>query len=199
MSAIFSLNAASVENDQNSFIYYKQKTESALQDMEREFRLNNAVTDSTISNIRTLVQEAYLRLPDTGDVGSKNEWLKKAADLYLELAAKNKNSTTHVQNAATQVAAFISQALISEIVGSIDANPTSWNAPLTSSFLASAKDPSWINIPDNNYTWWMKEAGGYRRELWRGPSFTYTFQKNEIIKCFLMLYQKVEIKKESLM
>lgn len=73
MSAIFSLNAASVENDQNSFIYYKQKTESALQDMEREFRLNNAVTDSTISNIRTLVQEAYLRLPDTGDVGSKNE------------------------------------------------------------------------------------------------------------------------------
>ena len=147
--------AASIENDANSFIYYKQKITSALQDMEREFRVNNTITDSTISNMRSLIQEAYVRLPDSGDMGTKNEWLKKAADLYLDLAAKNKSSSTHVQNAATQVSAFIGQAVIAEIVASIEANPSSGNAPLTTSFLASAKDPSGINIPDNNYTLWM--------------------------------------------
>ena len=65
--------AASIENDANSFIYYKQKITSALQDMEREFRVNNTITDSTISNMRSLIQEAYVRLPDSGDMGTKNE------------------------------------------------------------------------------------------------------------------------------
>ncbi len=184
-SIISQTTAASVENDPNSFIYYKQKIGSALQDMEREFRVNNATTDSTLSNVRSLVQEAYLRLPDSWESGTKNEWLKKAADLYLDLAAKNKSSSTHVQNAATQVAAFISEAVISEIVASIEANPSSGNAPLTTSFLATAKDPSGINIPDNNYTWWMKESWGARRELWRTPSFTYTFSKEWNYQVFL--------------
>lgn len=186
LSAIISqTTAASVENDPNSYIYYKQKIGSALQDMEREFRVNNTISDSALSNVRNLVNEAYLRLPDSGEAGTKNEWLKKAADLYIDLAAKNKNSSTHVQNAAAQVAAFVGQATISEIVASIDANPTSGNAPLTSSFLASGKDPSGINIPDNNFTWWMKESGWARRELWRGPSFTYTFSKEWNYQVFL--------------
>lgn len=65
--------AASIENDANSFVYYKQKISSTLQDIEREFRVNNTITDSTISNVRSLIQEAYLRLPDSGDNGAKNE------------------------------------------------------------------------------------------------------------------------------
>lgn len=72
-SIISQTTAASIENDANSFIYYKQKIGSALQDMEREFRVNNAITDSTLSNVRNLIQEAYLRLPDSGDRGLKNE------------------------------------------------------------------------------------------------------------------------------
>jgi hypothetical protein len=59
------VRAASVENDPNTFVYYKQKIQSSLQDLEREFRLNNASTDATISNVRNLLQEAYIRLPDS--------------------------------------------------------------------------------------------------------------------------------------
>lgn len=135
--------------------------------MEREFRVNNTLSDATISNIRNLVQEAYIRLPDSGDAATKNDSLKKSTDLYLDLAAKNKNSSTHASNAASQVARFLTDASIAQISGSINANPSNGNAPLTSSFLATAKDPSGINIPDNNYIWWMREAGGYRRELGR--------------------------------
>jgi PKD repeat protein len=189
------VRAAYVDNDANSFIYYKSKIQSSLQDLEREYRLNNSVTDSTLSNIKNLVQESYQRLPDGGDTGAKNEWLKKSADLYLDLALKNKASSIHIQNAAAQVSSFVSEAQISEMVASIDANPTSGNAPLVSSFSAKAKDPSGINIPDKNYTWWMKEAGWYRRELWKGSSFTYTFAKEWNYQIFLDVISESRNKK----
>lgn len=83
--------------------------------MEREFRVNNVITDATLSNVRSLVQEAYNRLPDTGEIASKNDGLKKAVDLYLDLAAKNKTSTTNVQNAISQGTSFLSDATISGI------------------------------------------------------------------------------------
>lgn len=118
--------------------------------------MNNTVTDASLNNIRGLVQEAYIRLPDSGDKASENESLKKNADLYLDLAVKNKSSSTHVSNAASQVTRFKDNASIEKIVGSIAANPTSGNAPFTSSFLATAKDPSGVNIPDRNFIWWMK-------------------------------------------
>jgi hypothetical protein len=153
------VDAAYVESDSDSFIGYKRKIESALQDMEREFRVNNSNSDATISNLRALIQEAYIRLPDTGDAAGKNEGLKKSTDLYLDLAQKNKNSSTHAQNAASQIARFLADAQIGQITGSINANPASGNAPLTSSFIATAKDPSGINVPDRNYIWWMRESG----------------------------------------
>lgn len=189
------VDAAYVESDSDSFAGYKRKIESALQDMEREFRVNNTTSDATLSNLRALIQEAYIRLPDSGESATKNDSLKKSTDLYLDLAAKNKTSSTHAQNAASQIARFISDAQIAQITGSISANPANGNAPLTSSFLATAKDPSGINIPDGNYIWWMREAGGYRRELGRSPSLTYTFSKEWNYQVFLDIVSESRNKK----
>lgn len=109
------VNAAYIESDGDSFSGYKRKIESALQDMEREFRVNNTTSDATLSNLRNLIQEAYIRLPDSGESATKNDSLKKSTDLYLDLAAKNKTSSTHAQNAASQIARFISDAQIAQI------------------------------------------------------------------------------------
>lgn len=84
------------ESDADTYATYKQKLEGALQDMERNFRVNGTVTDTDISNVRNLVTEAYNRLPDTPDVASKNETMRKSVELYLDLAMKNKGSQTHV-------------------------------------------------------------------------------------------------------
>jgi hypothetical protein len=67
------VGAAPMESDANTFVYYKSKIQSSLQDLEREFRLNNVATDGTLANVKNLVQEAYIRLPDSGEVGTKNE------------------------------------------------------------------------------------------------------------------------------
>jgi PKD repeat protein len=110
--------------------------------MEREFRVNNSVSDAMISNIRSNVQEAYRRLPDRGVYANANSSIEKSVELYLDLAQKNKSSQTHVSNAATQTSRFLNEAKIEQITGSISANPISGNAPLTTSFFATAKDPS---------------------------------------------------------
>jgi hypothetical protein len=95
-----------------------------------------------INNIRSNVQEAYYRLPDRGEFANDNASIEKSVELYLDLAQKNKSSQTHVSNAATQTARFLSEAKVQQITGNISASPTSGNAPLTSSFFATAKDPS---------------------------------------------------------
>lgn len=163
--SIGEVSAVYTESSDDTYGFYKKKLESALQDMERDFKVNGSITDGNISSVRSLINEAYIRLPDTPDDASKNENMKKSVDLYLDLAAKNKSSQTQVSNAIQQAGRFITEASIGQIAGSISANPAEGNAPLTTSFLASAKDPSGVNIIDSNYIWWTRENGGYRKEL----------------------------------
>jgi PKD repeat protein len=177
--------AVYTESTSDTFLYYKEKLQSAIQDIEYEFRVNNAITDGTITNVRNLVNEAYQRLPDDGESGTKNTSIKKSVDLYLDLAQKSKSNQTHVVNAAQQVNRFINEVNIQKIEWAISANPATGNAPLTTSFAATAKDPSWVNIPDSNYIWWSRERGGSRREIGRGPSLTYTFSKEWSYQVFL--------------
>ncbi len=146
--------------------------------MESELRVQGSVSQSTIQNVRNLVNEAYIRLPDTPEYASKNESAKRAIDMYLDLASKKPGSQVDIANAITNVSKFISEAKIGQITGSISATPSSGNAPLTVSFSAKdIKDPSGVTPGDNNYVWWFRENGGSRRELGRSPSLTQTFYK----------------------
>ena len=162
------VQAAYTESNTDTFAVYKKNLESALQDLERNFRVNGSVSSSDISNVRNLVNEAYIRLPDNNpDDASRNDTMKKSVDLYLDLADRNRSSQTQVGNAIQQASRFLSEARIDQVSASISATPTEGNAPLTTSFLANAKDPSGVNISDGNYIWWVRENGGYRRELGR--------------------------------
>lgn len=115
MNSRYDAAAAYTESDSDTFATYKTKIESALQDLERDFRVNGTVTDSAISSLRSLVQEAYIRLPDTPSEAAKNNTMKKGVDLYLDLAAKNKSSQTHVSNVISQIGSFIGEATIKQI------------------------------------------------------------------------------------
>jgi hypothetical protein len=77
MTPLISHAAVYADSDSDSFTFYKQRIESTLMDIESEFRLKNQVSGSSLSNIKNLVQEAYVRLPDTGEEAVKNEGLKK--------------------------------------------------------------------------------------------------------------------------
>lgn len=174
------------ESQGDTFNIYKDKLQSGIENMESELRVQWSVSQSTIQNVRNLVNEAYIRLPDTPEYSSKNDSAKRAVDMYLDLASKNPNSQTHISNAITNVSKFISEAKIGQITGTITASPSGGNAPLTVSFSATnVKDPSGVTPSDNSYIWWFRENGGGRRELGRGPSLTQTFYKEWSYQVFL--------------
>lgn len=177
---------AYTESDANTFASYQRDIQWAMEDLESEFRINGKAQVWTLQNIKSLIQSAYDRLPDTADVATTNATAKKWTDLYLDLAIKNPTSQTHVSNAVSALSKFLSEVKINKITGSITANPASWNAPLTVSFLATnISDPSGVSPVGGNHIWWMRENGWYRRELGRWPTFTYTFNQEGSYQIFL--------------
>lgn len=88
---------AYTENDLNTFADYQKQLQANVEMMETEFRLNGQVSSSLISQARSLVDQAYLRLPDNPDASSKNDSAKRAVDLAIGLMEKNPGSQAQVQ------------------------------------------------------------------------------------------------------
>lgn len=178
--------AAYTESSNNTFLYYKQQIISAGEAIESEYRINSTVSTSSLQNAKNLIKLAYDRLPDRDDFGIRNNSAYNGVNLALDLAIKNPTSQTYVQSAVGALSQFVSAVSIEEITGSITANPSIGNAPLTVSFLATnIIDPSGVTVPAYNYIWWVREDGGYRRELGRGPSLTREFTSEGTYQVFL--------------
>lgn len=165
------------ESELGTFREYKNRVQVAIEELETELRIEKKVSEANIAKVKSLVQAAFERLPDKDPEAFRiNDSAKRAVDMYLSLASKTPDSTQAVGEAISKVATFINNAKVEAIQGSISANPTSGNAPHTVSFLAqNVIDPSGTIPPANNYIWWIRENGGVRRELGRGPSLTQTF------------------------
>lgn len=168
---------AYTESQNNTFAEYKNKIIVAAEEMEAELKVQKKVSTSTISNMKSLISQAFDRLPDKNpEAARQNESNKRLVEMYLDLAAKEPDSQQAVGTAISQAVAFAQNAKIETIQGSISATPTSGNAPLVTSFSAqNVIDPSGAIPPSSNYIWWIRENGGVRRELGRGPSLTQEF------------------------
>jgi PKD repeat protein len=178
--------AAYNESDTDTFNEYKDRLRRSIQDLESELRVNGGVSISNIQNTKSLLQQAYDRLPDTGSFGNDNDTAKRAVDTYLDIAMRNPRSVSAVWDAISKVSLFIDSAKIAWITGEIIATPTEGNSPLTVSFRANnIQDPSGTTPGTNNYIWWIRENGGYKRELGRGPSLVYQFNTEGTFAVFL--------------
>lgn len=178
---------AYTESTTNTFAQYQKNLVWMREDIEAEFRKNGSISVNTLQNAKALIQNAYDRLPDSSwDDAVANATVKKWVDLNIDLAIKNPTSQTYVSNAASAIERFSSEAKIQKISGSITANPTTGNAPLSVSFLASSVvDPSGVTPPKNNYIWWVRDNGGYRREIGRWPILNYPFIQEWSYQVFL--------------
>lgn len=178
---------AYTENEAGSFLEYKARTQAAIEELETELRLNQGVSLASLQKVRSLVQQAYDRLPDKDSVTvARNESAKRAVDLYISLAMQQPNSQAVVGDAISRIANFINSVQVLSVQGSIIASPLEGNAPLTTSFRATnIKDPSGTIPPTSNYIWWVRENGGRRRELGRGPTLTQIFPNEGTYTIFL--------------
>lgn len=180
-------HAAYTENEAGTFAEYKSRIQAAIEELESELRVNKQVQVESLRKVQNLVNQAANLLPDKDPQESgKNESAKRAVDMYINIAINAPDDTSKVGNAISQVANYINNAKIQSVRWSIVATPTTWNAPLTVSFLANGiSDPSGTTPPASNYIWWVRENGGVRKELWRWASFSTEFTNEWTYKVFL--------------
>lgn len=104
------------ESQAGTFLEYKSKLQGAIEDLETELRINQAVSISSLQNVKNLLQQAADRLPDKDTtIASRNESAKKAVDLYLGLAMKDPTSSQAVGEAISKVASFIGGVQVQSI------------------------------------------------------------------------------------
>lgn len=168
---------AYTESEQGTFGEYKYRVQVAAETLEAELKVNKKVSAASIANVKSLVQQAFERLPDKNiEAARSNESAKRYVDMKLDIALQKMDSQQAVGEAISEVAKFVQSAKIETVKGSISANPSSGNAPLVSSFTAqNVVDPSGTIPPSENFIWWIRENGGVRHELGRGPSLTHEF------------------------
>jgi hypothetical protein len=181
---------AASESATDTWAEYRDRIRDGLSQMDREYAVNRVIQPTTLQNVKNLVSQGYDRLPEqipgNPSAGQTNRDLRQQADTALELVGKNPNNSNYIGNAISRVANFLDRAVIGSITGDISAGPIEGNAPLSVSFRAEGiKDPSGTTPTDASYVWWMRENGGYRRELSRGPSMQYTFTKEGTYTVFL--------------
>ena len=171
-----SFSAGFTESDSGTFAPFQRQLIGIKQDIEAEFRINESISVATLQNAKRVIQSAYERLPDRGEYQTDNSEAKKWVDLAIDLAIQNPKSQSYASSAVSAIDRFVSQAKIDTIAGNITATPPTGNAPMTVSFAATnINDPSGVSPIPGNHIWWMRENGGYRRELGRGPTLTYSF------------------------
>lgn len=114
------------ESQNGTFAEYKNKIIVAAEEMEAELKVQKKVSPNTISNMKSLIQQAFDRLPDKNpEAARQNESGKRLVEMYLDLAVKEPDSQQAVGTAISQAVAFAQNAKIETIQGSISATPTS--------------------------------------------------------------------------
>lgn len=158
---------AYTESESGTFGEYKYRVMVAAEELEAELQINKKVSPANISKLKSLIQQAFDRLPDKNvEAARVNESNKRYVDMKLDIALKTPDSYQAVGDAISQVATFIQSAKIETVQGGISATPLTGNAPLVTSFSAqNVIDPSGTIPPNGNYIWWIRENGGRRTEL----------------------------------
>lgn len=168
------------EVDKNTFNeYWYRITQQAFRLRER-FRIDSTIDAEAARRIITLAETWYNYLPDN----LQNESFLSVLKTELQNWINNPNSEANYTLIIEALSNFIDDSDISSITWKIEAFPSEWNAPLTVTLKWIVKDPSWSNLLDYNYTWWL-DVWWKRKVIWNKPTLKYTFTREWNITVFL--------------
>lgn len=188
LSFLFNLSTAYTDDqytvlrsvDVNTFNEYRYRITEQYIELRNKFEVN-WVIDSVISNrILNLAKEWLNFLPDNLINTNYYNTLKTSVERGILFPENSSN----FQNISTSIENYITKVNIQKVNGSVDAFPSSWNAPLTVSLRWNVTDPSWTKLENYNYTWWINDWWK-RRVIWNRPSINYVFNEEWNYSVFL--------------
>lgn len=167
----------------NTFDEYKAKIEEITGTMDRDYKVNGKIKESTLLQLRATVVASMKTFPDNEENYNNN--LANNVITAIDLVRKAPDSDTYVSDLASTLANFFKNIHIGRITGKATASPQTGNAPLTVSLRAEdVKDPSGVLIPSAKYVWWIKTSEG-KKVIQTGPSINYTFNEERNYTVFL--------------
>ncbi|MDD2487034.1 MAG: PKD domain-containing protein [Candidatus Gracilibacteria bacterium] len=176
MPSLVDRTYAYTTNDKNTFDEYKKGVELLTSQLERDYKINGSLDSANLDRLETFVNGAISTFPDNNDFVGNNSIAKNLL-IAIDVVKAAPDSETKITELAKKINEFVNKTKIPRISAKIVANPTSGNAPLTTSLrVAEVIDPSGVTVPSSNYIWWLKNSDGSKNILGTGPSISYTFK-----------------------
>lgn len=169
------------EVDKWTFNEYRYRLTQQFFNLKQKFDVDWKLDFNILWNLKTITEASYKYLPsDT----LKNQLYKSNLLTAIERWIKYPNDEASYAALTKALGDYIDSVEIDIIKWSVEATPTSWNAPLTVSLRWRVSDPSGTEIPAYNYIWWV-DRWWKRVILWRKQSLSYTFTEEGNYSVFL--------------
>lgn len=176
---------AYTDYDGRTFDFYKKKIELLSASFEQDYKVNGKLSAVSLSELKTLVTASMDTFPDQDEV-IFNTNTAKALLSSLEVVRRTPDSDAAVVAFAKDLKTFLTGLKIGRVNGTIKISPDSGNAPFTATLRAEGvSDPSGVTLPNGNYIWWIRTAGGAKSVIGTGPSIAYTFPEERTYTVFL--------------
>ncbi len=166
--------------DRNTFNEYWYKITRLFFILQERFNVDNRIDEGIAKEILRMAKSGYNYLPDN----LENENYLYKVSTAVQRWIKNPNNEANYTDLGKAIWDYLNKTDIKSIEWEIKVLPQEWNAPLTATLKWSVKDPSWSNLSDYNYTWWL-DRWWKRVIIWQKPTIKYTFTKEWNITIFL--------------
>lgn len=163
-----------------TFNEYKYRMTEQYLELRSTFEVSWKINRNISARILNYAEQWYNYLPD--DLINRNylNSLKSAIERWLQYP----ENSSYFQSIASALEDYMTKVSITSVRWSVEAFPSSWNAPLTASLRWNVVDPSWTKLENYNYTWWMNVAGK-RVILGNRVNLSYVFKEEWNYSVFL--------------
>ena len=163
-----------------TFNEFKYKLTEQFFTLRNDFEVLWSIKEATIIEIYKITKDSYNYLPD--NLINKN--LYEKLEIALAKAAKYSANESIYLELVDALDNYLENVSIKSIKWSVEATPSTGNAPLSTTLRWNVRDESGTQIPAYNYVWWIDDAGK-RKVIWNKPSIHYVFREEGTFSVFL--------------
>ena len=157
--------------DRGTFNEYRFRLTEQFFALREHYRVRSELNVTVLRQMLETANDGYKFLPDN----LLNQNALRELAIEIRRGVENPRNEFIYSDILQALARYIEQVDISQIQGSVEAIPVTWNAPLTSTFRINTQDPTWTQINPANIRWWMN-VWGQEVVIGRWVSINHTFR-----------------------
>ena len=168
-------------SDYNTFKEYCYKITDSFLSLRNRHQVDAQIDTYIAGRILNYAKQWLNYLPE--DLVNKNYYTH--LQTAIERGLKDPKNVANFDAISKAINDFLNETKIQEVNWEIEVYPESWNAPLTVTLRWNVIDPTWSQLYPYNYTWWILDKWGKRKNIWSNNYLNYTFREEGNYSIFL--------------